>query len=415
MKYRYYILILLMQARVGFSQNVTSPYSILGIGDLETREFSRYSSAGHTGLAQRNPNGISLNNPASLTALPYKTIHFDVAMRGKVSHFQFPGEDTGTAASKDYVIKQVSLAFRLNKKTGISAGIRQYSAINYKYNYDKLFLDGNTTYTKSVEGNGGINQVFLSAGRTAGTHWSVGITASWLFGTLQRTTTYTGSSISLNLLQQEDNFLNAVKAEAGIQYYTGTARRWQHTAGATFSAATSLKGQLTSSYSENGTAITEVLAGGLQFKLPVTAGLAYTATWRGQLQLSIQANYAHWEKQKVNYKNAYTAPAAGFGAGVQYAFFKNVFQGKIERSFLSMGVHTSTSYIRINNQPLRDYAITAGGGFNPFPQISLYTGFEWGVKGQLAVNQVRENYMQFNLGITLKDIWMGTQKTGRFR
>jgi hypothetical protein len=27
---------------------------------------------------------------------------------------------------------------------------------------------------------------------------------------------------------------------------------------------------------------------------------------------------------------------------------------------------------------------------------------------------VQENYMQFSLGIILKDFWMGTKKTGRF-
>lgn len=415
MHQRYFLLILLLQNLVCSGQNVTSPYSILGIGDIETREFSRYSSSGQTGIAQRNPNAVNLSNPASLTSLPYKTLHFDVAMRGKVSRFQLPGEDTSTASSKDYVVKQVSLAFRLNRKTGIGGGLRQYSTVNYKYSYNKLFLDGNTTYTKAVEGNGGINQVFVSAGRTAGAHWSVGITASWLFGSLQRTTMYEGSSISLNLLQQEDNFLNAAKVETGIQYYTNSAHKWQHTAGLTLSAATTLKGQLTSSYSESGTSISEVFSDGVHYQLPVTIAAAYTATWKGKLHLSIQANYDHWKRQDVNYKNAYTAPSARFGAGMQYSFFKNTFLGKIERSYLAVGINTGTGYIRINNQPLRDYSITAGGGLNPFPHIALYTGLEWGTKGSLALNQVHENYMQFNLGITFKELWIGTKKKGRFR
>jgi hypothetical protein len=265
-----------------------------------------------------------------------------------------------------------------------------------------------------VEGNGGINQVFVSAGRILNSHWSAGITASWLFGTIQRATFYYGSSISLDLLQKEDNFLNAAKAQAGVQYYTTPGRKWQHTAGLTVSAATALQGQLTSSYSENGSIITEAFSDGERYQLPVSVGAAYTATLRGRLSISAQASYYHWKKQPVNYKNSYTAPAARLGAGLQYSFFKNTFQGKIERSFLAIGLSAGNNYIRINNRQLRDYSVTAGGGFNPFPHISLYSGLEWGVKGRTSLSQVQENYMQFSLGIILKDFWMGTKKTGRF-
>jgi hypothetical protein len=52
---------------VTYSQNVSSPYSIIGIGDIETSYFNRTSGMANTGIAYRNNKYIILNNPASLS------------------------------------------------------------------------------------------------------------------------------------------------------------------------------------------------------------------------------------------------------------------------------------------------------------------------------------------------------------
>ena len=60
------------------AQNVSSPYSILGIGDVDTKDFGRYFSSGDASIARRDPSSYNFSNPASLTSLPYKVVNFDI-------------------------------------------------------------------------------------------------------------------------------------------------------------------------------------------------------------------------------------------------------------------------------------------------------------------------------------------------
>ena len=49
-----------------FSQNMNSPYSIYGIGDIDNRMYNKTSGMGGTGLALRSGNYFIDNNPAAL-------------------------------------------------------------------------------------------------------------------------------------------------------------------------------------------------------------------------------------------------------------------------------------------------------------------------------------------------------------
>ncbi|MEI9958396.1 MAG: hypothetical protein WDM90_19300 [Ferruginibacter sp.] len=49
------------------AQNVSSPYSILGIGDIESDDYGRYSASGSAAVPGGNPGYYNFSNPASLT------------------------------------------------------------------------------------------------------------------------------------------------------------------------------------------------------------------------------------------------------------------------------------------------------------------------------------------------------------
>ncbi|MBL7725205.1 MAG: hypothetical protein JNK27_13725 [Chitinophagaceae bacterium] len=396
------------------SQNVTSPYSILGIGDIDNKDYGRYFISGNTAIARRDESSYNYANPASLSSLPLKTIHFDIVLRGRNSSFLIPGEDTSTSITKDFTVKRVALIFKLTQKTGIAVGLKQYSSVNYKFRNNEQILDGNTNYTKYVDGNGGINNVYLSAGTTAGKHFSAGLTASWLFGSLQRTTQYYSSAISLDIQKQENDFYNGLQLSGGIQYYSLPGKRWKHIIGITGSITTGLKGQLTSTYSEGDVVLNKEITDNREFKLPVSVGFGYSASKNNKLTISVEGNYYHWKYQKIDYKNSYTSPSLKVSAGIDYSFKQKIWQGVIEKSFVGMGISAENSYIRINGQKLWDYSLSFGGGINPLRSVSLYSGVELGIKGQKGTGQIKETYTQYVLGITIKDIWIGTKKYGRY-
>lgn len=415
MKNKFLIIGLLTIPGIHHAQNITSPYSILGIGDVETKDFGRYFITGNTASSRRDAASYNNANPAALTSLPYKTMHFDVAFRGRSSYYTLPTSGERTATSKDFTIKRGTLAFKVTRKTGIAFGIQPYSTVNYQYSETAKITDGTESYLKITEGNGGINQLFASVGRSFGKHISVGVTSSWLFGSLQRNTTYYSSSLAMDILKEDRDFYTGGNFKAGLQFYSAesSTRSWKHSIGMTGTISTGLRGQLTSTYTESETELTQQLTGNRRFELPVQAGLSYTAIRKNKLSLSAEANYYYWKKQELDYKNSYTAPALRLSAGMEYSFKQNTFQGFAEKSFLGFGLHAEESYMRINGKSLRDYSVSFGGGFSPARTISLYGGMELGIKGDRA-GQYRENYTQFIFGVTVKDIWIGTKRFGRY-
>ena len=389
------------------AQNVSSPYSILGIGDVDTKDFGRYFGSGDASIARRDPSSYNFSNPASLTSLPYKVVNFDISTRGRSSSFLVPGQDTATSITKDFVVKRISLAFRPFPKTAMAFGLKPYSSVNYQYVTNKAILDGNSYYTKNIDGSGGINQLYYSVGTTLGKRISAGVTASWLFGSLINTTQYTGNAIDIGITRTETNFYKGGLFQAGLQYYSSPNKKWQHKLGLTLSAGTNLAGRLTTDYSENDTVKVSNATNDQNFKLPMTIGLGYSATSPGNLTFSADVNYYDWPYQLVDADNSYTNPSTRFSVGMDYSKKMANRNGIYEKYYLGVGASLENSYIRINNNYLWDYSFSLGGGYNLSRALTMYGGFEVGKRGQASLGQITENYTQFVIGFSLKDIWIG--------
>lgn len=65
--------------------------------------------------------------------------------------------------------------------------------------------------------------------------------------------------------------------------------------------------------------------------------------------------------------------------------------------------------IVLNNESINDFGISFGSSL-PVKGFSNATiGFEWGKKGTISQNLVKENYFNVRIGLTLNDKWF--QKT----
>lgn len=395
------------------AQNVTSPYSILGIGDIETKDFGRYFFTGNAAVGRRDPSIYNISNPASLSSLTLKNINFDMVFRGKVSTFQMPGETTTTQPTKDFIVKRVSLAFKPSEKTGIAFGLKPYSTVNYQFLENQSILDGNTIIKKYIEGSGGINQAYFSAGRSLSKKLSVGITTSFLFGSLQRNTQYLSDNVDLNIVKEDRDHYTGFIFQGGVQYYT-TGKKWSQIIGITSSISTGLKGQLSTEYFDTGDTIKKKVEDGRSFKLPATFAIGYSATYNKKTTFSAEAAYSNWKYQKADYINSYTNPTLSLSAGMEFSLQTDNPAGAKNKPYVGWGVHAENSYLRIKNQKLNDFSFSFGGGLSPFRNVSVYSGIEFGIRGDKTKDQIREKYTQFVLGITLRDLWLGTKKYGRY-
>jgi len=398
----------------GRAQNVTSPYSILGVGDIDTKDYGRFFSSGSASLARRSENAYNYSNPASLTELPFKTMHFAISMRGRNSTFVTPWSDTATLPDKDFVVKQVTLAFKLNNKTAFAFGLRPYSSVNYKFSQQIAILDGNTTYNKYINGSGGLNSVYFSLAHTLGPRVSVGLTGSWIFGSLINTTQYLGDNILLTIKRKETDFYYGANLQGGIQWYPNWGKAWKQRFGLVGGLATRLHGQMYTEYLQDTTHISTSWGPVHYFDLPLFVGFGYSAQIHDDWSISLDANYYDWKRQVVNYGNSYTAPNVRLSFGTEYSFRKRAYGNVFERSYISAGVVAQEHYIRILANPMWDYSVTLGAGYLLTRKVMMQAGLEVGRRGNLAQSQIRENYTQFMVGLTLKDIWIGPKYTRRY-
>lgn len=407
-----YIIFICLQSLTLTAQNVSSPYSVLGIGDLQTSDYSRYSSIASTSLARRDVGFYNFSNPASLTSMNYKSVSFDFPLQGRISQFKLVGADTLTRVTKDIVIKQLSLSFKPSKTTAYAFGLKPFSSVNYKYYTLGTISDGTTSYIKNTDGSGGINQAYISGAKEFGRHFSVGLTGSWLFGSLESHVEYYNPNINLDVIKQEDKFYNATGALLGLQYYSTPGKKWQHSFGVTGSMYTKLSGHSYIDYTENDVLLDSSIKESSKFELPISVGAGYTAANKSGLSINLQGNYQKWTKQKLSYKNSYTTDAYRISAGMEYSKRGNLGNLNYERYYLGWGVKMEQSYLMLNNQHLNDYSVTLGGGKNISWMLSINGGIEVGRRGTANWNQIQETYYQFFIGLTLRDIWFNTRKFG---
>ncbi len=405
----------------GFSQNVSSPYSILGIGDIDTKDYGRYFGSGNASLARRDAGSYNFSNPASLTSLSTKTMNFDISFRGRSSRFGSSSFDTLTSTTKDMVVKRVTLAIGLNKRSAIALGLKPYSSVNYQYNSENRILDGVSPLVKNITGHGGLNQAYLSYGLSLGKRFSAGITGSAIFGQSIKETTYEGNNLELLVNKKETTSYDGGTIQAGLQYSSLSKKKWHHTVGFTTTLGSTLRGQNSTEYYENDQLLKETLEDADDFKLPLSAGIGYTATFRNKLNLSVDANYYHWSYQKVAYPYSYTYPSARFSLGMEYSkkiMYRNWsnpnMQRELERWHLGWGLTAENSYLKIEGKNMWDYSLSLGAGYNILNGVSLYSGLEFGRKGNLNLGQYKERYTQYILGITLKELWIGPKYTHRY-
>ncbi|MFA6060177.1 MAG: hypothetical protein WC756_18385 [Taibaiella sp.] len=398
------------------AQSITSPYSILGIGDIESKDFGKFFGMSSTSLAMRSASFINLNNPASLTALDPNMLNIDMNSRWRSSSFQYPAGDSFTSSYNDAAIRRLSLTFRPNQSWGFSFGIKPYSTVNYLID-EKLALrsGGSTSIDKTVTGSGGISQVYLANGIKLSKNFSVGLTASYLFGSLTRNTLYYYEDLGINISRNEYEKLSGFQFQGGFQYTGKTGEHITHNIGITLGSPTSLKGDYEIEYIENDTVMNSSSSEIKTFKVPLQFGIGYACIINDMITIAADYNRWNWASQKLDYPNAYTHASQRFSLGFQYAPQKSI-QGQMrEKVFIQAGVSYEQGYIAINNKQINDMSASVGLGSNLSRLINVYIGLEVGKKGNVNDGQIKENYTQISAGVTLKEFWYNAKKMRRYQ
>ena len=116
----YFTLIFLFFCGSLLAQNqINSPYSRFGIGDLQSNILSEYAAMGGSSIGSYNPNIVNPYNPASYSAFRVNSFIFSTGGAHQTTKMQTINlEQTTNNSSFSHLI----LGFPISKMIGVSAG-----------------------------------------------------------------------------------------------------------------------------------------------------------------------------------------------------------------------------------------------------------------------------------------------------
>lgn len=398
--------VMLLGIHKGFAQNNSSPYSILGIGDIEESYFNRTSGMANTGIAYRNKNYLTHNNPASNSALQEQFFTVDLAARGKFVSYYSDNLVSTTNQTKDFSVTRFDMGIKVTKWWGTSVGLMPFSTANYSFLGNKSIQGTNVSIPAAYEGTGGVNQFYWDNGFSIGKHFSVGLTTAFLMGSLTRTETLAGTEATDVLVTTNNVFLRNFYFKYGMQYYTPLGKKWDLTLGATYANKTNLAAEYSTDVSTSTSSIQNEVTKNDYFTLPNDFGFGLALTKNKQFTIAADYRYQNWSE--LHYKGpGYSLQNSNRASiGVEYSKMKAVWPYKIEKIFYQAGLFYSDSYLEVKDQQLKDMGISVGIGVNSKRSTMSYTlGFEYGIRGTRQSGLIQERYSKITFTVSYKDFW----------
>ena len=415
-----FLVVLLVSTVVHAQRSTTSsPYSRFGLGELRGDLLPQTRAMGGIATGVRYLSGygnINVANPASYSALQFTTI--DVGVFGNVTELS---QNQLTENSYNFALSHINFGIPLGRPGGISFGILPFSDVGFSYAIPGTI---DTTNIRTVyAGEGGTTKAYLGYGIQLNKNFSVGVNASYIFGTLNNINSieFPDDIGALNVRKDNSRYVNGFSYDYGVQYFQPFGNNMSLTVGYSGSAGTPLNTRASQVVTRTPTSVEddqenlpvdtiEFFEGQRQrISMPMKHSLGFSVAKGNNWMVGGDVNYAKWSSYREGGNNPGLTDSYGFAVGGQ------ITPDVTSVKYLSvvdyrLGFKYNKSYINISNQDINQMALTVGFGF-PLPSLfggSFYKinfATEFGQMGTLSNNLVRERYINFNLGFTLNDKW----------
>ncbi len=392
------LLMCVQESKAQTGKGINSLYSAFGVGDIESRDYSRNYGLGSAGIGRPSLFYLNELNPASYSAIPKQNFMFDVSLRGTTVGYK--GENLSQNAG-DVNLKRLAIGFKVNSRWGISAGLTPYSTVDYK-TLNQRFVEGTGQAVDAVtEGTGGINRVYISNSVRITKNFSVGVSSAFLFGPINSTETLGADTVST----EDRRYGYNVNFNTGLQYQ-GRIKGWEIGLGATYRFKTDMRFQHTINVvNANEQVLFKDDVGTQRFSLPQEYGGGLSV---GKGNVTVVADYKKqlWSGLNGGQSNYKLTDAERYAGGVEYSFKRHYYNGIVEGMVLQAGFSYNKSYLLVQGQQIKDVSGTIGASL-PSRNGSLryYLGIEVGQRGTTANNLIKENYVNAVFHFSLKDIW----------
>lgn len=414
-------------------QSTASPYSYYGIGNLNFKGTVENRSVG--GLSIYNDSiHVNLRNPASFAGENLATwggqsrpVKYTVG--GSYQNTTLKSEtDKGKTSSTTF--NYLAMSFPIGK-FGVGIGIMPFSSVGYKV--DNINGDGNIS--NRFSGKGGINKVFVGLGYQVVEGLSVGADVQYNFGNIQNNIIgfqYDGE-IPTQYQTREDNRsdLRGVNFNLGVSYKKMLTDRLELVSGLTYTAQSNLRSDnqryISTIIINSSTGVESVFntveedleSQGLKetdltlpSKITFGVGIGQPRSWflgaEYMAQNTSQFGNPLYANLGAEYEDSSRLSFGGFFIP-QYNSFSNYFKRVVYRG----GLRMEKTGLNINGESIKEFGISFGTGL-PVGDARLFSnaniGLEFGKRGTTSSNLIQENFINFQISLSLNDRWFQKRK-----
>jgi hypothetical protein len=393
------------------AQNGTvSPYSAFGIGDLRQGRSIENQSMGGIGFYTDSIH-IHLNNPAALGKLGLAT--YTGALSRKEYRMETADDAQRTSVTNlDYL----SIAFPLiAQRAGMAFGAKPFSSVGYQLE-DRQELDNGDLVLNDYSGEGGINEVFLSAGFQLMPGLHLGATVSYYFGQLENKRVQVTEGIAYGTLDERQSDISGFDFNYALTYSPNIGPK--HTLFTSLRAHTQTN--LTSKNQRRiGTFVPlsgneiEVIDVDLdsdnlrntEIKIPTTfslgLGIGQEQRWMVGGEYSFQ-QFSDFSNDFLDGDNIAYQDASSYALGGYWIPDFTDIDSYFNRVVYRAGVRLDNTGFIVNEKDISNFGITFGMGFPlGFEYSNLNLGLEVGRRGTTMNNLVRESYFKISIGLSL--------------
>lgn len=406
-------------------QNINSPYSRYGIGDLTPNQNMLTRGMGGASTAYADYQSVNYANPASYGHLQSVTYDFGAEISNVAIRSLNPVRKFSNASPN---ISYINLGLPLKKAGGwgLVFGLRPISRINYKVlRNERIQMGAGSDSVSTVfEGNGGSQQVYLGTGGK----WknlTFGVNAGYLFGIKDFSTRRAFMNDTVTYLksnhQTKSNFHGFV-VNAGLQYDLKFSEKMRGRLGVQGTWQQNLKGtrdiiRETYNYDANGAEFTIDSVFGIRnqegiVNMPSSYSAGFLLERLGKWMLSMDYLTTKWseysyfgDKDQVNDNWELRLGGQLVPNGGQ-KYWSNV----AYRAGFSYG----KDYVQLGEQ-LNRWTFSFGAGL-PMRRVAYTNQFsiintvvEIGQRGNVN-SLVRENFFRLGIGLSMSDVWFIKRK-----
>jgi long-subunit fatty acid transport protein len=404
------VALLLLGMEIFAQHNVNSPYTMFGIGYIETGGFGRNKAMGGAGISL--PSEYSLNNlnPASYSSIDSLHFFLETGINAIYSKFAYRSQ---TQKKLNANFSYLALGFRMNRRWATSIGLAPYSNIGYNIDTWKQ-IEGTSYYSQvNIDGSGGLNQFYWGNSYKLNRNFSVGINASYLFGSISQVQKTTNSFMSGEMTVENESTLRNFYFNYGVQYHYTLNSNIKGSFGAVYGSKTKLNFNNTLTIMDFDA---DTLSSGLKrksdFYIPQTFGFGASLRLKDKLLLTGDYTQNNWSGINTTETGVKMVNSSNVAFGIEYLPSVRVSANYLQSVKYRLGFYNENSYLKINGQQLKDYGFTAGFGF-PVKKSKAFinVAFAAGLKGNTNSSSIiNETYYKVNLNFTLLDYWFNRMK-----